>query len=260
MLTAHESQISSNARLKSYPICSVLQVANAEIFREKGWEPRKRPYEVAPKGKSKDPLRSLEVSRARARRAVQDIALCNPFTHFFTWTLDKEKVDRYDDDQVKTKLTNTLRHLVQRKGFSYVCVPERHKDGALHFHGLCIPGTVRLERALSPKGRALSTKRCQPIYNMKDWPWGYSTCIPIDENYRRTANYLVKYITKDKEKIFGKWYLSSRNLTKQPDMALISGMDYDSFLAENPGSPVIPLYQDVCIGVKEFPIALTVSP
>lgn len=252
MLQATESAISSNARIKSYPVCSIVQVANAPIFRESGWEPQKRPYEVPVKGKGKNSARSLEVSRARAKSAIRDIALCNPFTHFFTWTLNARLVDRYDDEAVKKKLENTLRNLVRRRGFRYVCVPERHKDGALHFHGLCIPGGVRLDRAVSPCGNELSTNSGRPIYNMRDWPWGFSTCIPIDENYARTVNYLLKYMTKDSEKIFGKWYLSARDLRKKPDIFLLDGMDYDSFLAENPDAAIVPLYRDVCMGIKQL--------
>lgn len=252
MLQATESAISSNARMKSYPVCSVLQVANAPIFRESGWEPMQRLYDVPSKGKAKNAARSLEVSRARARRAVRDIALCNLFTHFFTWTLDAKLVDRYDDDAVKKKLENTLRNLVRRRGFRYVCVPERHKDGALHFHGLCTLGSIRLERASSPDGRFLSTNYGQPIHNMKDWPWGFSTCIPIDENYLRTVNYLLKYINKDAEKIFGKWYLSARDLRKKPDIFLLDGMEFDSFLADNPDAAIVQLYRDVRICIKQF--------
>lgn len=44
----------------------------------------------------------------------------------------------------------------------------------------------------------------RPVYNMLDWKYGFSTCVPLDENYERTANYIVKYITKsDSGKIFG---------------------------------------------------------
>lgn len=255
MLQATESAISSNARVKSYPVCSVLQVANAPIFRDSGWEPKQRLYDVPSKGKAKNAARSLEVSRARARGAVRDIALCNPFTHFFTWTLDAKLVDRYNDEAVKRKLENTLRNLVRRRSFRYVCVPERHKDGALHFHGLCILGSVCLERASSPGGRLLSTNRGQPIFNMKDWPWGFSTCIPIDENYMRAVNYLLKYLTKDGEKIFGKWYLSARDLRKKPDILLVDGMDFDAFIADNPDAAIVPLYRDIRMGIKQFEAA-----
>ena len=39
---------------------------------------------------------------------------------------------------------------------------------------------------------------------MIDWKWGFSTCVPLDDNYERTVNYVTKYITKAEDKIFGK--------------------------------------------------------
>lgn len=245
--------ISSNARVKEYPSQIVLQIANAPIFREKGWEGQKRPYDVAPKGKGKDPQRALAVSRARAKAAVRDIAMCNQFSYFFTWTLSPEKIDRYDSEKVGKAVQTFLKNVSHRKGFSYLCVPELHKDGAIHIHGLCNLGGVKIMRAINHHTKEfLSTDRGQPIYNMTDWSLGYSTCIPIDENYERTCNYLAKYFTKDSCKIFGKWYFSSRNLVKHPPTSIIAGgMDYDLFIAENPKAPIIPLYGDVCMTCQQ---------
>lgn len=243
------SDICSNARLKVYPATEVLQVSNAPIFRAPGWEPQKRSYDVPAKGKGKDPERALEVSRARARAAVRDIALCNQFDYFITWTLDGSLINRYDADEVKRRVLTFLKNKVHRNGFAYVIVPEFHKDGAIHFHGLCKLGTMRLERAVNARtGQPMSTEKGQPIFNMPDWTLGYSTCIPIDGNYERTCNYMVKYFTKDSRKIFGKWYLSSRNLVRRPEMMLVSGgMDFHAFVAEHPGCYIIPLYNDVCL-------------
>ena len=90
---------------------------------------------------------------------------------------------------------------------------------------------------------------------MLDWKLGFSTCIPIDENYERTCNYLTKYLTKDSEKILGKWYLASRNLIKRPEIDLISGgIDYDSFIEENPLLPIVPLYRDVAMAIMQQPL------
>ena len=83
-LYVERTDITSNARVKEYPRSLVLQVANAPIFREAGYEPRRRTYDVPPKGKAKDCERSIYSSRCRAKTAVRDIALCNSFTHFFT--------------------------------------------------------------------------------------------------------------------------------------------------------------------------------
>ena len=252
---ASHADVFSNARVKLYPSVDVLQVANAPIFRAPGWEPQKRAYDVPPKGRGKDPDRALEVSRARAKAAVRDIARCNRFDFFFTWTLDPKLIDRYDADAVKRAAYTHLKNLSSRKGFRYVIVPEHHRDGAIHFHGLCILGDVRIAPATDAHtGRPLFTDRQQPIFNMLDWKLGYSTCIPIDENYDRTCNYLVKYFTKDAQKMFGKWYLSSRSLRKKPDIELISdGMDYGAFRADYPELSEIPLYCDVCMTSLDFP-------
>ena len=250
---ARLSDISSNARVKDYPSLEVFQVANAAIFRQPGYEPRKRLYDVSPKGEAEDPGRSQACSRARARAAVRDIALCNHFGHFFTWTLSPEVVDRYDADQVGKKVKTFLKNASYRKGFEYVLVPELHKDGAIHFHGLCNLGAVAVEPAHDPRsGKPLTMEDGRPILNMTDWKMGFSTCIPIDENYERTCNYLTKYLSKGTDKILGKWYLSSRGLVKRPDITVIDGgVDYDCFLRDNPELPVIPVYRDVCMAVMQ---------
>ena len=254
-MSARLSEITSNARLKEYPSTTILQVANYPIFRRPGYEPRERGYDVPPKGEATDPERSKASSRARAKAAVRDIALCNRFEYFFTWTLDKELVDRYDRELVGNKVRTFLRNASSRKNFQYVCVPELHQDGAIHFHGLCNLGRVGIHRAVNPyTGELLLTERGQPIYNMSDWKLGFSTCIPIDENYERTCNYVTKYINKSSDKILGKWYLSSRSLVKHPPIELIDGgMDYDGFCGDNPGLSVIPLYMDVCMVSTQLP-------
>ena len=142
-----ESSITSNARVKRYPAAVVLQVANDNIFRDAGFEPRTRLYSVSAKGKAENPERSLQSSRSRAKAAVRDIALCNHFAYFFTWTLSKDRIDRYDVNLISRKVQTFLKNAVQRKGFQYVLVPEYHKDGAIHFHGLCNLGDIRIERA-----------------------------------------------------------------------------------------------------------------
>ncbi len=191
MLRATQAEITANAREKVYPNCIILQVSNASIFREPGWEPCKRLYDVSPSGEGKDPERSEQVSRARAKSKVKDIALLNNFEYFFTWTLDPSKIDRYDTGAVKKKVFDFLKNMVKRKGFAYVIVPELHKDGAIHFHGLCKLGSLCIVPAANAHtGEVLTTERGQIIYNMLDWKLGFSTCIPIDENYEKACNYV----------------------------------------------------------------------
>lgn len=232
----------TNARIKRYPHMDLLQVANSPIFpvgdyeRLDTWEGRKRMYDVPSKGQAADPLRSMEESKRRAKSKVRDIALCNRFEYMFTWTLSSEQVDRYDHQEVYKKMRGFLSNATQRKGFTYVCIPEYHalKEGeerpGIHFHGLCSLGKVKVVPALLPSGVQRHDKAGRPVFNMTDWVLGYSTCVPLDENYEKAVSYITKYITKQENKIFGKWYLSSRSIKKGPDILPIDvDINYEDF-------------------------------
>ena len=232
----------TNARIKLYLHKAVLQVSNDTIFPTADWENAKgrkrRDYDVPSKGQAADPERSAEESRRRAKSKVRDIALCNQFTHMFTWTLDPKLVDRFDPEQVYKKIRPFLSNMTQRKDFRYVVIPEYHKlkpgedKPAIHFHGLCYLGSVRIERA-KKRGKPRCDKHGRPVYNMTDWGFGWSTVVPLDENYEKAVNYVTKYISKQDKKILGKYYLSSRSLCKAPDVIPIDeGVDFDSFVDE----------------------------
>ena len=255
----------TNARIKLYLHKGVLQVCNDSVFPTGTWEDAKgkkgRQYDVPPKGAAVDPERSSAESRRRAKARVRDIALCNQFTHFVTWTLDPQKVDRYDPEAVYRKVRPFLSNMTQRKGFQYVVIPEYHKlkpgedRPAIHFHGLCQLGTVRIKRAMK-RNRPRLDKHGRPVYNMLDWPLGWSTVVPLDENYERAVNYVTKYISKQQQKILGKYYLSSRSLRKAPDVLPIESVPYDAFvdvdkLASGQQYEVV-VYRDVKVCSEDF--------
>lgn len=226
----------TNARLKAYPQKTVIQVASREIFPSGGPEPR--PYSIPPKGKAKDPERSLAESKRRATAKVRDIALCNEFSHMFTWTIDPNMVDRFNPQEVYKKVRIFLSNMVQRCNFQYIAIPEYHKKPdeqgrrGIHLHGLCTLGSVEIQRATSPKGQPITDKQGRPVYNMNGWKWGFSTCVLLDGNYERAVSYVSKYISKGTEKIFGKWYLASRGLKKGPDIITLAPVPYLEFKDE----------------------------
>lgn len=86
------------------------------------------------------PLESYEVIQravSRSRRMVTELALCNQWDWFCTFTLDKKKYDRFDLDKFRKDFTQWIRD--QRKKYGeirFLLVPEQHKDGAWHMHGL----------------------------------------------------------------------------------------------------------------------------
>lgn len=259
-------EVTTNARMKKYPSKAVVQVANMDVFPACNYElydsdsagRRRRGYDVPPKGQAKDSQRSFEESQRRARAKIKDIALCNHFTHFFTWTLSPDLIDRYDVQEIYKKLRVFLSNISRRKGFQYVLIPEYHKKKefesrpAIHFHGLCILGSVSLVRATGKDGNLLFDSAGREIFNMSDWKYGFSTCVPLDDNYLKAVNYVCKYISKSEEKIFGKWYLSSRSLVKSPDIIPLARIDFDSFVDSNKEQYFTNIYNDVVLVSEDY--------
>lgn len=75
----------------------------------------------------------------RIRSRVKDLALSNKWQYWVTLTVSPEKCDRYNLKEV----TYLLLRLVKRRNerhpeyepFKYCLIPEKHEDGAYHFHG-----------------------------------------------------------------------------------------------------------------------------
>lgn len=132
---------------------------------------------------------------ARAKKNVYYIARSNMWDWFVTLTLDSEKINRYDYDEVSKKVKKWFDNLRQRKApdMYYLIVPEQHKDGAWHFHGL-IGGCAGLSFVDSGKKSGKGADR-KEIYNFEDWKYGFSTATKVDDT-ERVSSYICKYITK----------------------------------------------------------------
>lgn len=176
------------------------------------------------------PIPSSRLSRPdsskRAIDKVFDIAMLNPFDYFVTFTLSSDKVDRYDYKVICSKFKNWLHNQSKRKSMIYLIIPELHKDGAVHFHGL-ISGNF----SLVDSGKSYGGK---VIYNLFDWGLGFSTCIRLDGDYLRTVRYICKYISKDGAKLFGNYYYAGgKGLVREcpveysnVDYALLDAKEY----------------------------------
>lgn len=118
-----------------------LMACSAPVFKPSGWESsgwHTPAPDASPNGYKKPKSSnacSNERAMRRARAQVRDLALCTPFRWFVTLTLDRARVDRYDMKEITRHLNHWLDNQVRRRGLSYVLVPERHRDGAIHFHG-----------------------------------------------------------------------------------------------------------------------------
>lgn len=180
-------------------------------------------------------LRSLR----RARVKVRDYCLSTDMKWFATFTLDKERIDRYDVPAITKKLNRWLDNQVRRRGLAYVMVPEFHQDGAVHFHGMMTDalravdsGTVipngedrpRMPRSDGQR-RAWIRNGGRIVYNLPDWPYGFTTALQVTGCYEKAVNYICKYISKgisgvstdpsvQPVKVGGRWYYSGGKLGK----------------------------------------------
>ena len=140
---------------------------------------------------------------SRARNMIYEYAMCNEWDHFVTLTLDKNKYDRYDLQKYIKDLGQWIRDQ-RKKGqeLKYILIPEPHKDGAWHMHGL-VKGfrsedlrQFELHEKLPYKVRDL-IKDGHIIYDIPDYrhKFGYVTAEGIRDQ-DAIAKYITKYVTK----------------------------------------------------------------
>lgn len=213
-----------NVKCKIYPDGSTNTIyCNQRIFNDTPTAREPKPVKAKSDDTNKNPLplrkkvtvsSGLEVredSLKRAKDKIQDIVLCNKFDYFVTLTFNPKKVDSYNVEEVKTVVKNWLNNGVKRRNFSYIAIPEYHKSGRIHIHAL-MSGDLRLEDSGKHHGEKI-------IYHLSDWRdnYGFCTAIKVDGNISALSYYITKYITKGNDKIFGRFYWSSRNLRREPE-------------------------------------------
>lgn len=231
MFRAELKDISYNCRIKRYPdgLVSVL-VADRDIFREPGWEAERIDAEVqTPTRKNaEDKAASVARSKRRARSRIFDYAYANPdLSIFATFTLDSARVDsRYDVVALTKRLGVWLDNRVRRAGLKYIVIPELHKDGAVHWHGLLndvLPlvdsGTIKPASGGRPrKPRSVKERRAlldaggSIVFNLPDWTYGFSSALRLYGERAAAVSYVCKYITKAPAKVGGRWYYSGGQL------------------------------------------------
>lgn len=154
--------------------------------------------------------RSIYNSCKRAKNKVYDISRSNQWDWFVTLTLNSENVNRFDYEECIKKVSQWLWNMRKRcaTDLKYLIVPEQHKDGAFHFHGL-FKNAQGLE--FTDSGRKDSKGR--KIYNIGKYSLGWTTATPVGVQ-EAVTKYITKYTTKNlAESIFGKKkYFASRNL------------------------------------------------
>ena len=156
----------------------------------------------------KEVQHSLNNAVSRSRQAVYNLSLSNSWDWFVTLTFSPEKVDRYDYDSCVKAMKQFLKQLRRWcPDVHYLFVPEMHKDGAYHFHGLIgnTEGLKMTDSGVRQHGRN--------VFNIDGYKYGWSTATKVGSS-RKAGSYLTKYISKDLCQVAKgrKRYWASKNL------------------------------------------------
>ncbi len=182
-------------------------------------------------------------SMKRAKDSIFDLVMCNKWDYFFTGTFDDKRVGENTSENLLKPVQEWLKKQTYRKGLAYILVAEYSPlNHRIHFHGLLNSalaledsGTVLCYGKSKPVKISTADKQHIPlehrktVYNIPAWSdrFGYTTAIPVTGNPVQLARYITKYITKDCEKIFGKYFWSSRNIVRHPEIQLSNIDDFD---------------------------------
>lgn len=168
------------------------------------------------KRKYQNELRTIEIKNIlRSKIQLQRLVKSNEniFKTFITLTF---AYNIQDISQANKKFKNwkdTLNKYLkkQKKEFSYVCVPEFQKRGAVHYHLLTNLDIKENSDVIIPQ------KGKKNQYDVKYWKNGFSSVFEVKD--MNVVGYITKYMTKDIDnRLWGKRrYLYSLNL-KQPSV------------------------------------------
>lgn len=175
-------------------------------------------------------VRSSSLSRTKGK--IYNYAKCNDWEFFVTFTFDGKRVDRYCYDECTQKLSKWFNNLrVNNPDLCYLVVPEQHKDGAWHFHGL-VSGLKASEivwtgkyviKKVSKNGcRTKFIRTDRKIFKIGRYKLGWMTATEIEDR-QRAITYITKYVTKDMMcGLFGKKrYWASRNLQVPEEQTML---------------------------------------
>lgn len=205
---------------------SQVQKMSRAVFGEEGWEESGEHSSVEDlniideEGSNipTDPEGNARRAMRRAKVNAFDYILCNPeLDTFATFTYDPKRInDRGAYDECYEALKPWLSNRVQRRGLLYVLTPEYHEKGGIHWHMICNSSALSLARATSAKSGRELTHNGNPLYNVSDWAYGFTSAevIRAGENDREAvAKYIFKYMGKQKgQKIGGRYFLHGGKL------------------------------------------------
>lgn len=179
-----------------------FKLISLACYRQSGFEDSERKYTPKLCAGNEEKLQNNLV---RARSTIYELALCNEWQWFVTLTLDKQKYNRYDLAKYIKDFGQFIRDYKKKtnNAVKYLLVPEHHKDGAWHLHGLImgLPTECLHEFTLSEKLPKRIRERIasgKEVYTFTEYArkFGYSVFETI-ENHNAISRYITKYISKE---------------------------------------------------------------
>lgn len=176
----------------------------------------------------------LDESIIRSRRLVFEYAMSNQWQFFCTFTINQKKYNRYMLDEYHKAFSQWLRDYFRKKlGYDvqYILIPEQHKDGAWHEHGLFFNFPLselqefKLTDGKLPAYIIKKISRGEKIYNCPAYSKKFGFCtFEAVRSSEACAKYITKYITKDiaisSHEKGHKLYYVSRKLMKAENIAI----------------------------------------
>lgn len=170
-------------------------------FKRRG-VPKKTKVETTPNA---DNEKRFSQSLSRTKSRIFELASCNEFQFFCTFTQDEKLRDRFDLKEFSKDLAQFVRN--QNRGrenkIKYLLIPEPHKNGAWHMHGFLMGLTNEDLREFSLKEKLPNKMRNDIKNGVKIYDWtkyrrkfGFFTCTEIKDR-DACAKYITKYVTKD---------------------------------------------------------------
>ena len=154
---------------------------------------------------------------------LRDIIQANPdFKYFSTLTFDKQKVASRSD---AVELKRAISRFFQRLNIRYVLVPELHKDGSVHFHGVfdsAIEPYIKpfvLNKDKMSRAMAQMIRDGRELYDFSKYHKRFGFCsFELIHNKQAVANYVSKYIVKGfldpKNRLFSHRFFASKGLNR----------------------------------------------
>jgi hypothetical protein len=168
--------------------------------------------------KTFEPLRTRPVidygavALARSKRAVRTYIDNNVWSHMVTITFDDDKLGFSSVDVARTfdEFRRVFRNYGRGRSLRYVFVPELHKSGRLHLHGVIwIPPEITLKYITFDQKKQYKVYRADYLFDKL----GANRFVPIAQYSVAIRDYITDYMTKSLiDTPIKQYYFASRGL------------------------------------------------